>query len=124
MLCCFANTTRGKAYRQIQETGGRPEYHPVMEICCEVYITQRLSVPGVSELPTGLFFFPGRHTEFLPAEKYRLLLKCDGAHDLDPDSLSEEEHRFLKEMEDEERTVRRDPAENEGRGDSDLSESR
>ena len=54
---------------------------------------------GWYEAPTGLYDSRRRITRFLPKDKYLLLLKCDGLHDIEETSLSEEHRGFLDSME-------------------------
>ena len=54
---------------------------------------------GWHEAPTGLYDSRTRVTRFLPKDKYLLLLKCDGLHDIEETSLSEEHRGFLDSME-------------------------
>ena len=49
--------------------------------------------------PTGLYNSRNRTARFFPKDKYLLLLKCDGAHDLDEEELSEEDRQFLESLE-------------------------
>ena len=51
---------------------------------------------GWYKLPFGLFSMNRRKAVFLPKEDYLFLLKCDGAHDLSPESLTEKEAGILK----------------------------
>ena len=54
---------------------------------------------GWYEAPTGLYDSFRRTMSFLRKDKYLLLLKCDGAHDIDEESLSKEDRDFLASME-------------------------
>ena len=54
---------------------------------------------GWYKAPTGLFHVPAKKTVFLAKDKYLLLLKCDGVHDIDPESLSETDRSFMEAME-------------------------
>ena len=54
---------------------------------------------GWYEAPTGLYDSRRRITRFLPKDRYLLLLKCDGVHDIDETGLSDEDRRFLDSME-------------------------
>lgn len=53
---------------------------------------------GWYKLPFGLFSMNRRKALFLPKEDYLFLLKCDGAHDLSPDALTEREAGMLKNL--------------------------
>ena len=53
---------------------------------------------GWYEAPTGLYNARNRTTVFFPKDKYLLLLKCDGVHDIDEAGLSEEDRQFLASM--------------------------
>ena len=54
---------------------------------------------GWHEAPTGLYNARTRTTGFLRKDKYLLLLKCDGMHEIDEAGLSVEDRDFLDSME-------------------------
>ncbi len=54
---------------------------------------------GYVKLPTGLFSTVNRKVMFLPQDLYRILLRCNGAYDIDFDGLSERELDFLRKLE-------------------------
>ena len=54
---------------------------------------------GWHEAPTGLYNSRTRMTAFLPKDKYLLLLKCDGVHEIEETALAEEDRDCLNSME-------------------------
>ncbi len=57
---------------------------------------------GWQDSATGLVHAQKRETVFLPQEEYRLLMMCDGVHDIDEGALSEKLQSFLVVMKREE----------------------
>ncbi len=51
---------------------------------------------GWHRLPTGILNNKTKRTQFYTREQYLLLLKCDGAHDIDVSALSEEDRNLLE----------------------------
>ena len=54
---------------------------------------------GYEKLPTGLFSTLTRKVTFFPQDLYRVLLRCNGAYDIDLGALSERELDFLHDLE-------------------------
>ena len=57
-------------------------------------LDRRYRLRGWYKASTGLFDTDTRKAEFLDKDLYLLLLKCDGAHDIDEDAFSKEERVF------------------------------
>ncbi len=53
---------------------------------------------GWYKLPTGVLNDRTKEVIFFTKEDYLLLLKCDGAHDLDLSAMSETQRSFLERM--------------------------
>lgn len=64
-------------------------------------LNERYRLRGWYQLPDGLFDNVLKRAVFPERETYLLLLKCDGAHDFEPDGLSEKEKKILRTLEDE-----------------------
>ncbi len=62
-------------------------------------LSDRYRFRGWYKLPTGIFDIFRKEAFFLDKERYLLLLKCDGTHDLDIESLNENEKDILEEFE-------------------------
>ena len=61
-------------------------------------LDRRYRLRGWLHAPTGLFDTFRKSADFLPREEYALLMRCDGAHDIQTDDLKEEERRLLEEL--------------------------
>lgn len=61
-------------------------------------LNRRFRLRGWYKAPTGLFDTDTKRTEFFVKNLYTLLLKCDGAHDIDEDAFSEEERAFFEQL--------------------------
>ena len=53
---------------------------------------------GWHKAPTGILDTQTKRAEFVPRDLYKLLLACDGAHDIDQDALSEEGRGLIERM--------------------------
>ena len=53
---------------------------------------------GWLHAPTGLYDARRKVAEFLPLDDYEMLMRCDGAHDLEPENLDEEGQRLFHEL--------------------------
>ena len=62
-------------------------------------LEERFRLRGWYKAPTGLFDTARKAAIFLKREDYLLLLRCDGAHDFDPGSLTDQERETLDGME-------------------------
>ncbi len=58
-------------------------------------LNERYRLRGWHLLSTGLVDMAVRKAQFFQSEEYRLLLKCDGAHQIEKESLSETQRNFL-----------------------------
>ena len=58
-------------------------------------LNPRFLLRGWYKSPTGLYDTETKEAIFFPKEEYILLMKCDGTHDIDESSLSEDNKRFL-----------------------------
>ncbi len=58
-------------------------------------LNERYRLRGWHLLSTGLVDMATKKTQFFPPEEYGLLLKCDGAHQIEKESLSEEQRNLL-----------------------------
>ena len=58
-------------------------------------LNPRFLLRGWYKSPTGLYDTETKEAIFFPKEEYILLMKCDGTHDIDEASLSEDNKRFL-----------------------------
>lgn len=54
---------------------------------------------GYAKLPTGLLSAMTRKVTFFPQDLYQVLLRCNGACDIDLDGLDERELGFLRDLE-------------------------
>lgn len=52
-------------------------------------LDEQYRLRGWYKLPRGLYSIREKKAEFLPKDDYLFLLKCDGAHDINPGALSE-----------------------------------
>jgi radical SAM protein with 4Fe4S-binding SPASM domain len=59
-------------------------------------LDKKFKLRGWADKPTGLLSIEHDEPIFLPKDKYLLILKCDGAHEIDVDSLNPEEKQFLE----------------------------
>ncbi len=62
-------------------------------------LNARYRLRGWEKVPCGLHDTARHETIFMPTEVYQLLLKLDGAHDLDEETLSEKDKSILQAME-------------------------
>ena len=58
-------------------------------------LSERYLLRGWKRSPCGIYDSAAHEPRFFPREAYSLILRCDGAHDLIPDSLSEKETELL-----------------------------
>ena len=58
-------------------------------------LNPRYQLRGWYKSPTGLYDTRQKSAQFLTKELYTLLMRCDGAHDIDVDSLSDKERPFF-----------------------------
>ena len=58
-------------------------------------LNPRYLLRGWYKAPTGLLDRARKETQFFPKDDYILLMQCDGAHDIDEDSFSEEQTRLF-----------------------------
>ena len=58
-------------------------------------LEDRYRLRGWYKLPTGVFDKYKKEAVFLSKDEYTVLLKCDGAHDFDMDSIDEKEKKIL-----------------------------
>ena len=61
-------------------------------------IDRRYRLRGWLHAPTGLFDSRRKTAEFLPLEEYVLLMRCDGAHDINPSDLGDGERQQLEKL--------------------------
>ena len=61
-------------------------------------LNENYSLRGWQKSPAGLVHTRKRKTVFLPKEEYRLLMMCDGVHDIDEGALTKRLHSFLDVM--------------------------
>ncbi|MBQ9251292.1 MAG: radical SAM protein [Clostridia bacterium] len=61
-------------------------------------IDPRYRLRGWHKLPTGLYDAQKHEAQFFAPDLYKLLLKCDAAHDIDPDTLPEKQRKFLEKL--------------------------
>ena len=59
-------------------------------------LDRRYRLRGWLHAPTGLFDAQRKVADFLPRDEFVLLMRCDGAHDIQPDGLGEDERRALE----------------------------
>ena len=62
-------------------------------------LNERYRLRGWYKAPTGLVDTKLKDAAFLRPAHYRLLLKCDGAHRMEEENLSDKECELLKKME-------------------------
>lgn len=62
-------------------------------------LNERYRLRGWYKLPNGLFDTWKKEAEFPEQGVYLLLMKCDGAHALAPETLSDQEKEILKDLE-------------------------
>jgi len=62
-------------------------------------LNERYRLRGWYKLPTGVLDTQLKMANFLSLNEYRLLLKCDGAHRMEEENLSEQEVKFLEKLE-------------------------
>ena len=62
-------------------------------------LNERYRLRGWYHAPTGLFDTKAKQAIFLPPDDYRLLLKCDGAHQMEEENLDERQWKKLEGME-------------------------
>ena len=60
-------------------------------------IDSKYSLRGWYKSPTGVLNEETKEARFVDKQTYLFLLKCDGAHDIDPDALTEEEKKIYEE---------------------------
>ncbi len=58
-------------------------------------LDERYWLRGWQDIPTGLLDTQEKRVQFLAKNGYLLLLRCDGAHDIDPEQLTEAERKML-----------------------------
>ena len=58
----------------------------------------RYRLRGWHGAPTGVYDTNTYTAHFIPPQLYKLLMKCDAAHDIDPEALPDPEARFFREM--------------------------
>lgn len=61
-------------------------------------LDRRYRLRGWHKLPTGVYDAQKHTARFFSPEYYRLLLRCDAAHDIDPDTLPEKQRAFLADL--------------------------
>ena len=61
-------------------------------------LDRRYRLRGWLHAPTGLYDTKKKAPVFLPREGYELLMRCDGAHDIEPSALGEDESRLFDEL--------------------------
>ena len=61
-------------------------------------LDERYRLRGWQDLHTGVYDTQRYEPFFLPKKEYLQLMYCDGAHDFDEASLSEEEKKFIEEL--------------------------
>jgi len=65
-------------------------------------LTEEYRLRGYRKLPTGLVHMPRRDIFFFSGDNYRLLLDCDGMHEMNPDAMTDKEKEFLRRLEENE----------------------
>ena len=58
-------------------------------------LNPRFLLRGWYKSPTGLFDTRRKEAEFFRKEDYILLMRCDGAHDIDENALNEDQRKFF-----------------------------
>ncbi|MBR5088527.1 MAG: hypothetical protein IK093_03780 [Ruminiclostridium sp.] len=58
-------------------------------------LNPKIKLRGWANRPAGIINTELNDPVFFPNPSYRLLFKCDGAHDIDPDSMDPEDRLFL-----------------------------
>ena len=61
-------------------------------------IDERFRLRGWQKAPCGLFDTVRKAVRFMPKELYLLLMRCDGAHELDEQQFSEKEKQFFEDI--------------------------
>lgn len=58
-------------------------------------LSDQYRLRGWYKRPTGLFDTRRKEAFFLPKDAYLFLINCDGAHDIDPETLTDQEKKYL-----------------------------
>ena len=65
----------------------------------EYILDARYRFRGWQGMPCGIYDTWTRKAAFFNHRLYELIMKCDAAHPLDPDTLEEEERSFFRQQE-------------------------
>ena len=61
-------------------------------------LDEKYHLRGWQKAPTGIYDTGRKAARFLPKDLYLMLMRCDGAHDLNEEQLSENEKRFFEDV--------------------------